>query len=265
MKVDLNQKVAVVTGAAGTIGSVTARLFAQNGAIVYMNDVNAERLQHIALEYTGLGLTVHTLAGDVSCEEDMKVLFDAATQQYGHVDILVNNAGVNVGNDQRKPTWEYDADSWRRIVDICIDSVYHCSKFALPSMIKAGGGRVINIGSVAGWLAPLRLQCAYSAAKAGIASLTRSMAIDYAKHHINVNTVVPGSILNEQLKNVIYNDPEKHKSMFEHIPLGTSGEPEDIANAVLFLASPEAKYITGCTINVDGGWSAGYALDIQNR
>lgn len=264
MKVNLKGKVVVITGAAGTIGSATARLLAENDAAVFMNDVSEERLKSVVDAYREKGLDAYAVLGDVSREDDMKALIEEASKLSGHVDILVNNAGVNVGNEDRKPTWEYSPAAWRRVMDICIDSVYHCCKYALPGMIKAGGGRIVNIGSVAGWLAPLRLQCAYSAAKAGISSLTRSMALDYAKYHININTVVPGSILNEQLRNIMYNDPVKHKSMFEHIPAGTSGEGEDIGNAVMFLASPEARYITGCTINVDGGWAAGYALDIQH-
>lgn len=263
MKVDLQDKVAVVTGAAGAIGGATAKLFAQNGATVYLNDVNAERLQDVANEFAAEGLTVYAAAGDVSREEDMKALIGAAVERYGRVDILVNNAGLNVGNDLRKPTWEYDQSAWRRVMDVCIDSVYHCSKYALPAMVQAGGGRIVNIASVAGWRAPLRLQCVYSAAKSGIENLSRSMAIDYAKHGINVNTVVPGSIMNGNMGALIYDNPEKNRSMAEHIPAGYTGEPIDIANAVLFLVSPEARYITGCTVNVDGGWAAGYALDIQ--
>ena len=265
MKVDLQGKVAVITGGAGTIGSATARLFAENGAIVYINDISAERLESAVSAFTANGLDVCGVAGDVRREEDIKALIETASKRHGYVDILVNNAGVNVGNEDRKPTWEYNPAAWRRVLDICIDSVYHCCKYALPGMIRAGGGRIVNIGSVAGWLAPLRLQCAYSSAKAGIINLTRSMAIDYAKDHINVNTVIPGSIPNDQLRSIMYNDPEKHKSMFEHIPLGAPGVGEDIGNAVMFLASPESRYITGCAINVDGGWSAGYTLDIEKE
>jgi NAD(P)-dependent dehydrogenase (short-subunit alcohol dehydrogenase family) len=262
MIVDLQGKVAVITGGAGTIGSATARLLAENGAAVCINDVSAERLESVVNAFAAQGLDVFGVAGDVRREEDMKALIEAAEARHGCVDILVNNAGVNVGNEDRKPAWEYNPDAWRRVLDICIDSVYYCSKYALPGMIRAGGGRIVHIGSVAGWLAPLRLQCAYSAAKAAIINLTRSMAIDYAKHHINVNTVIPGSIPNDQLRSIMYNDPEKHKSMFEHIPLGAPGAGEDIGNAVMFLVSPEARYITGCALNVDGGWAAGYSLDI---
>lgn len=262
MKVNLKDKVAVVTGAAGAIGSETARLLAQNGAVVYLNDVNAERLQQVADEFAAEGLAAYAVAGDVSREEDMKALIGAAVERYGCIDILVNNAGINVGNELRKPAWEYDPAAWRRVVDICIDSVYHCSKYALPSMIERGGGRIVNIASVAGWRAPLLLQSPYSAAKSGIENLSRSMAIDYAKHGINVNTVVPGSIMNGRLGTIIYDNPEKSRSMEAHIPMGHTGEPIDIANAVLFLVSSEARYITGCTVNVDGGWAAGYALEV---
>lgn len=264
MKVDLKDKVAVVTGAAGTIGSVTARMLAENGALVFLNDLDAQRVSAVTEGICAAGLSAFAVQGDVCREADMQTLIKEALERFGRIDILVNNAGVNVGNEHRKPAWEYDLGAWRRVVDICIDSVYHCCKYALPAMIQNGGGKVVNIGSVAGWMAPLRLQCAYSAAKAGISNLTRSMAIDYAKHHINVNAVVPGSIINEQIRAAIYSDPHKHKSMYEHIPMGASGEPEDIASAVMFLVSTDAKYITGCTINVDGGWAAGYAFDDQN-
>ena len=263
MKVDLKDKVAVVTGAAGAIGGATARLFAQNGGVVYMNDVNAERLKVAVEEMNAQGMKATGLAGDVRSGEDMEKLIGTAADRCGRIDILVNNAGFNVGNEWRKPVWEYDADAWRRTLDICIDSVYNCCRFTLPFMIKEGGGRIVNIGSVAGWRAPLRLQSPYSTAKSAILNLTNSLAIDYARHGVNVNSVVPGSIMNDHMGAIIYDDAFKNKSMTEHIAAGHTGEPVDIANAVLFLVSPEARYVTGCTVNVDGGWTAGYAMNVK--
>ncbi len=263
MIVDLKDKVAVVTGAAGAIGGETARLYAQNGAVVYLNDVNAERLEAAVAEMNAQGMKAFGIAGDVRSGEDMGKLIGAAADRHGRIDILVNNAGYNVTNDLRKPVWEYDEDAWRRTLDICVDSVYNCCRFALPIMMRAGGGRIVNIGSVAGWRAPLRLQSPYSAAKSAILSLTNSLAIDYARYGININSIVPGSIMNNNMGAIIYDDPFKKQSMEEHIPQGHTGEPVDIANAALFLVSPEARYITGCTLNVDGGWTAGYAADVR--
>lgn len=263
MNVDLKNKVAVVTGAAGAIGGATARLLAGNGAVVYLNDVNAEQLKSSVEEMNAQGMEAYGLAGDVRSGDDMEKLIGAAADRYGRIDILINNAGANVGNDLRKPVWEYSEDAWRRALDICIDSVYNCCRFALPLMMKAGAGRIVNIGSVAGWRAPLRLQSPYSAAKSAILSLTNSLAIDYAQYGININSIVPGSIMNPHMGAIIYDDPFKKQSMAEHIPLGYTGEPSDIANAALFFVSPEARYITGCTLNVDGGWTAGYAMNVQ--
>jgi len=263
MIVDLKDKVAVITGAAGAIGGATARLFAQNGAAVYLNDVNADRLKTAVEEMNAQGMNAFGIAGDVRSGEDMKKLIDAAAERHGRIDILVNNAGYNVGNNLRKPLWEYDEDAWRSTLDICIDSVYNCCRLVLPIMMEAGGGRIVNIGSVAGWHAPLRLQSPYSAAKSAILSLTNSLAIDYARYGINVNSIVPGSIMNNNMGAIIYDDAFKKQSMEEHIPQGHTGEPIDIANAALFLVSPEARYVTSCTLNVDGGWTAGYAARVR--
>lgn len=263
MIVDLKDKTAVVTGAAGAIGGATAQLLAQNGAVVYLNDVNAERLEAAVEEMNAQGMKAFGIAGDVRSGEDMEKLIGAAAERHGRIDILVNNAGFNVGNHLRKPVWEYDEDAWRRALDICVDSVYNCCRFALPIMMKSGGGRIVNIGSVAGWRAPLRLQSPYSAAKSAILNLTNSLAIDYARYGINVNSIVPGSIMNDHMGAIIYDDAFKKQSMAEHIPAGHPGEPIDIANAVLFLVSPEARHVTGCTLNVDGGWTAGYVAAVQ--
>lgn len=261
MKIDLKNKVALITGAAGTIGSATASALASEGAIIFLNDINEHAGSELAEQLCSENHTSYFIKGDVTNEKDMSSFVDFAISKYGHIDILVNNAGINVGNDGRRPIFDYKPSDWQKVIDVCLDSIFFCSKFTIPSMIMQNCGRIVNIGSVAGFIAPLRLQSPYSAAKAAIINITKSMALDYAKNQITVNAVVPGSILNEQLRNLIYADEDRAKSMMAHIPLGRTGKASDVANAVLYLVSDEASYVTGTSINVDGGWTCGYALD----
>jgi 3-oxoacyl-[acyl-carrier protein] reductase len=263
MKIDLKNKTALITGAAGTIGSAISMELARNGAAVYMNDVNPEAGQKLTEAIAAEGYKAVFLSGDVTKEEDIRKIVIAAAEKQGSIDILVNNVGVNVDAQFRKPIYGYDPAQWRRVTDVCLDSGYYCCKYVMPMMAEKKYGKVVNIGSVAGTIAPLRLQSPYSAAKAAIANLTRSLAMEYAQYGINVNAVVPGSIMNWQIKALIYSDPARKESMMSHIPLGYPGEPLDIANAVLFLVSDESRYITGSILNVDGGWAAGYTIDFN--
>lgn len=260
MKVDLQKKIALITGSAGTIGSAAARLLAENGAIVYVNDIHQEAGERLEERIRKNGGEAYYIAGNVINDSDIERFVKTALDRHGKIDILVNNAGCNVGAEARKPVGDYDEADWSRVIDICMDGFYSCLKYILPSMIKQESGRVINIGSVVGWRAPLRGQSPYAAAKAAIVNLTRTMAIEYGKNKVTFNAVIPGSVMNEQLRTAVYGTPEMTKSMLAHLPLNVIGEPEDIGNAILFLASPEAKYLTGCCINVDGGWASGYAL-----
>jgi 3-oxoacyl-[acyl-carrier protein] reductase len=259
MKADLSGEVALITGSAGSIGSGTAKILARNGAIVYLNDINRDAGTSLRKQIVESGGEAYFVPGSVTNDAEMRAFVQSALDGYGKVDILINNAGVNVGKEGRRPAGEYREDDWNRVIDICMDGFYSCLKYVLPGMIERKTGRVVNIGSVAGWRAPLRNQSPYSAAKAAIVNLTRTMAIEYGKYNITVNAVIPGSIMNEQLKTAVYGTPEMTESMLSHIPLGKIGAPEDIGNTILFLVSEEAEYITGCSINVDGGWASGYA------
>ena len=264
MKVDLKGKVAVITGAAGAIGSMTAKLLAESGAKVVINDLNERRGHEVAGEITKRGYDALFLKGDITNENDIVDLVNTAVREYGSIDILVNNAGVNVGNDKREILYDYDPDAWDFVVNACLDGVYYCCKHAVPVMVRQQRGKIINIGSVAGWRTPLKLQAPYCAAKAQIINLTQAMAIEYAGQGINVNAVVPGSILNTQIQSVIYGSGGVAKSMLAHIPAGHAGTPADIAHAVLYFASDASDYVHGAVINVDGGWAAGYAFDAAN-
>ena len=260
MNVDLNGKVAVVTGGAHGIGRAIVQALADNGAIVAIVDVDGEAGAGAAREVGGGCLA---LAGDVSNFSHMELVAAQVASRLGRIDILINNAGINTRSD-RVPIHEYATEDWNRILRVDLTGVFATSRAVIPEMLKGGGGRVVNISSVAG-LVPLRLQSAYVAAKAGVANLTRSMALELGPQGILVNAVAPGSTLTRGTEALFYGTDgaytEKAASLLSHIPLGRPGRPEEIANVVLFLVSPEASYVNGVVLPVDGGWIAGYTRD----
>lgn len=262
MRVDLQDQVALITGSTRGIGRAIALAFAANGADIVLNSNDDAGADETAAEVERLGRRALFLRADVSDKEQVAALFAGALDRFGRLDALVNNAGVNVGPDRRFPIHEFRDEDWHRIIATDLDGVFLCSKEAARHMVARGSGRIINIGSVAG-LVPLRLQIAFVAAKAGVANLTRGMALELAPHGIRVNAIAPGSILTEGTRELFYGagDPERRRraeSLIAHIPLGEPGKPEDIANAALFLASSASDYVTGHVLVVDGGWTCGY-------
>jgi NAD(P)-dependent dehydrogenase (short-subunit alcohol dehydrogenase family) len=193
-----------------------------------------------------------------------RAAIDAALEEvvarFGRLDILVNNAGINTAKD-RRPIHEYGRDDWDRILRVDLTGVFVVSQAAVPNLLEARGGRIVNIASVAG-LVPLRLQSAFVAAKAGVVNLTRSMALELGPSGILVNCIAPGSILTQGTRALFYDADgaysERAASLIAHIPLGRPGTPDEIAHAVLFLVAPEASYVNGAVLTVDGGWTAGY-------
>jgi 3-oxoacyl-[acyl-carrier protein] reductase len=253
MKVDLNGKAALVTGSGGFIGREIALKMAENGADIIINDLNEENGIRVVKEIEMLGRKAIYIKADVSNVDDMKSMADKAIKGFGKIDILVNNAGVNLG---RSPIHEFKDEDWDRTLEIDLSGIFRCSKPMISHMVQRKYGKIINIGSIVG-LVPLRMQCAYAAAKAGMFNLTKAMAIELAPHGILVNAIAPGSISNVSF----YSDPVKSEAILSHIPLHRSGTPEDIANMVLFLASDDSNYITGSIMVVDGGWVCGFARD----
>lgn len=254
-------KSVIITGGAGAIGSAEARAFAAGGAHVFFNDIDEEKGAALCREIEQAGGRAQFFPVSVSDGEGIGKMVEKAAADTGGIHILVNNAGYNVGGNKRKPITEYDEADVRMVTNICLDGMYHCCRFVLPYMKQAGGGKIVNTGSVTGFHAPLKWQAPYNAAKAAVHNITRTMAAAYGKYHINVNAVIPGSVMNEGLKGMVYDTDDKARSMIEHIPLGRTGRPDDIANAVCFLCSPYADYITGCLLNVDGGWAAAYSAE----
>jgi len=260
MKVDLNGKVAIVTGSGRGIGRAIALTFAENGADVVVNCRTEAEGEKVAEEIKALGRRSLFIKADVSDYAQVKEIVKQVVERFGKIDILVNNAGINVIQEGRVPIHEFSEADWERIIKVDLNGVFYCSKEVAKQMIQQKKGKIINISSIAG-IVPLRLQIAYVAAKAGVINLTRGMALELAPYNINVNCIAPGSILTEGTKILFYSDPEKTKKILSCIPLKRPGEPQDIAYAALFLASEEANYITGSTIVVDGGWTAGFVRD----
>jgi 3-oxoacyl-[acyl-carrier protein] reductase len=263
MKVQLDGQVAIVTGGAHGIGRAITQALADNGAQIAIVDIDATAGEQAASEVSSAGATCVALAGDVSDIERMEQVARQVEDRFGQIDILVNNAGINTGGG-RVPIHEYSQQDWDRIIRVDLTGVFVTSRAVIPALIKAGGGRIVNISSIAGLL-PLRLQTAYVAAKAGVANMTRSMALELGPHNILVNAVAPGSTLTRGTEQLFYGKDgtytERAASLISHIALGRPGKPEEIASAVLFLVAPEASYVTGAVLPVDGGWIAGYCRD----
>lgn len=258
MKVDLNDRIAVVTGAAGAIGRSIALMLAENGATVAVNDLGQP--DEVCAEIRERGGKARGYIADVSDVSAVNAMISAVESDLGPIDIMVNNAGINVGKN-RVPIQEFSDADWHKIIRVDLDGVFFCSRAVSASMIARRKGTIINITSVFG-LVPARLQCSFTAAKAGVANFTRSHALEVGQYGIRVNGIAPGSILTEGTRSMFYSPENKQRdSMLSHIPLGKPGDTEDIGAAVLFLASDDAKYVTGHILVVDGGWTAGYHRD----
>lgn len=255
MKVNLANKVALVTGGARGIGLATAVALAENGARVIVSDLDREAAQTLAAQIPGAS----ALRMDVADQSEVEAGFAWVASEYRHIDILVNNAGLNTLN-HRVTIDQFPPDEWDRIMEVDLRGLFLVSRSATALMLQNGGGRVVNVASVLG-LVPARLQCAFTAAKAGVINLTRAMAIELAPRNVLVNCVAPGSTLTKMTEELFYSKDATMKGradrLISHVPLARVGRPEEIAHAILFLVSPESSYITGQTLCVDGGWSAG--------
>lgn len=259
MKVELAPRVALVTGAARGIGQAIADTLADNGAKVYYSDVDAAEVRRSAAAKPG-SVAVDL---DVSNEAQIQAVTEQILRDEGRLDILINNAGVNTMR-HRVPIDQFPRDEWDRIVQIDLTGLYLVSRIVSAEMRKQKWGRIVNISSIAG-LVPLRLQCAFVAAKAGVINLTKAMALELGADGITVNAVAPGSILTEGTKKLFYGEDgmfrQAVQQMLAHVPLGRPGTTAEIAHAVLFLVAPEASYVNGAVLTVDGGWTAGYARE----
>lgn len=263
MQIDLSGQTALITGGAAGIGRAIAESLVKNHAAVALVDVAADAAAQTAEDLNRAGGRAIAIAADVSDPEMMRDAAAQVIERLGPIRILINNAGINTVKD-RRPIHEYSREDWDRIVRVDLTGVFVTSQAVVPLILSAGGGRIVNIASVAG-LVPLRLQSAFVAAKAGVVNLTRSMALELGPAGILVNCIAPGSIMTAGTRALFYGADgaysEKVASLLSHVPLARPGTPQEVAHAVLFLVAPEASYINGAVLPVDGGWTAGYMRD----
>jgi 3-oxoacyl-[acyl-carrier protein] reductase len=261
MRVDLKAKVALVTGSAEGIGKAIAIALAANGASVIVNDLESQEEQ-TTQECQKLGSSSAFIAADVSDRNEVDKLIETAESKFGRIDILVNNAGGGTPGPLRRNIHEHNEAEWHRVLKLNLDSLYYCCRAASSGMVARRDGVIINIASVLG-LVPIRLNVAYASAKAAVINFSRCTALELAPFGIRVNAIAPGSILTRRTRELFY-DAGKEKlaeSLLSHIPLGRPGNPDEIANAALFLASNASSYVTGTVLTVDGGWTAGFARE----
>jgi 3-oxoacyl-[acyl-carrier protein] reductase len=245
----LDGQVALITAAAGAgIGQATARVLAAAGAAVVITDIDTKRTTKVAdalTEQTGREVLGRSL--DVTDEAGVAAVVGEIVHERGRIDVLVNNAGTS----EPAPLWETSLESWRRVVDVCLTGHFLLMRAVLPQMIERGAGSIVNIASIEAWTSGTPGNTAYHAAKAGVLALTRSVAGQVAPYGVRVNGVAPGLVPNPFLSRML---PADHlQRLQDQIPLGRQIDPEDIANAVLFLVAETGRSITGEIINVSGG------------
>ena len=248
----LKDKVALITGASVGIGRHTALMFAGAGATVVVNSQSA-RGQAVAAQIADEGGEALFIQGSVENADDAKRIVDKTVDAYGRLDILVNNAGIVLPGTVDNMSIE----DWDRTIAVNVRGVFLISQCAVQQMLKQGGGTIVHNGSIAG-VKGLKDRAAYSASKGAVVALTRAMALDYVDKHIRVNCVNPGTTLTPSLQDRInaFDDPVAAKKMFvSRQPMGRLGEPDEIASAILYLASDDASFVTGETLNVDGGFT----------
>ena len=250
----LRGKVAFITGAGMGMGREAAVLFAEQGARVIVADIEGKAAQEtVGLVERVKGEAV-AVKGDVALEADVARMIAEGVRRFGALHVLYNNAGV-LWKDRDRSVLETDNDAWDRVMAINLKSVFWVTKHGIPHLRAAGGGSIINTGSVSALVGFTRAQDAYTAAKGGLISLTKSLAIQFAKDQVRCNVIHPG-IIDTPLQAPYLTDAIR-KEFETGIPLGRIGKPRDIANVALFLASDESSFMTGAELVVDGGFTAG--------
>lgn len=245
MSKKLEGKVALVTGGAQGIGRAIALLFAREGAKVVISDINLEKARETCREVESLGQEALAIGGNVAAASEAEAMVHQAVEKFGRLDILVNNAGIT--RDQ--VLLRMKEEDWDLVLAVNLKGTFHCTKAALRPFLKQKGGKVINIASVTGQMGNAG-QANYAASKAGIIGFTKSIAREYAHRNIQVNAVAPGFIDTAMSQAI----PQKDREfLIKQIPMERLGTPEDVAEAVLFLSSSAADYITGQVLNINGG------------
>ncbi|HEY1236897.1 MAG TPA: SDR family oxidoreductase [Solirubrobacterales bacterium] len=240
----LDGKVCVITGAASGIGAETARLFAEEGARVVGVDIEDGAEGELKLR------------ADVSDEHSVRDMYEQAAGEMGRIDVLFNNAGINPTDDVS--VLETSVETWQRVQDINLKSVFLCCKYGIPHLLDAGGGSVINTASFVATMGAAVSQISYTASKGGVLSLSRELGVEFGKRGVRVNALCPGPVNTPLLQELFAKDPEKAARRLVHLPMGRFAEAREIAQGALFLASDDSSYVTASTFLVDGGLSGAY-------
>jgi NAD(P)-dependent dehydrogenase (short-subunit alcohol dehydrogenase family) len=244
----LDGKVCVITGAAGGIGTATAEVFAREGAKV----VGVDLLEHSIGELA--------LRADVTDEQAVTGAYARVCDELGRIDVLFNNAGISPNDDAS--VLETSLEAWERVQAVNLRSVFLCCKHGIPHLLDAGGGSVINTASFVAVMGSATSQISYTASKGGVVALSRELGVEFAKRGVRVNALCPGPVDTPLLQELFAKDPERAARRMVHVPMGRFGRAEEIANAVLFLASDESSFVNAATFVVDGGISAAYTTPL---
>jgi NAD(P)-dependent dehydrogenase (short-subunit alcohol dehydrogenase family) len=247
----LENKVALITGGASGMGASMARIFAREGAKVVVADMLEAEGREVAAEITRNNGSAIFQKLDVSSEAEWRAAIDATLAAYGKLDILVNDAGISGSAEEDL----FDAAAWNKIMAVNSTGTFLGMKFAIPEMKKSGGGSIVNISSISGVTGQRGIHVAYNASKGAVRTLTKAAAVQHGRDNIRVNSVHPG-LMPPMRTSGRTADPAVRAKMLEGVPLRRDGRVEEVANAVLFLASDEASYITGVELYVDGGFLA---------
>jgi len=248
----LEGKVAVITGAGGGMGREAALLFCEEGARVCVADVDADAAQKTAAEAGDAFAT----KVDVADSDSVREMYEQTVERYGGIDVLYNNAGISPPDDDSILVTEPDA--WQRVQDVNTKGVYLCCKHGIPHLLERGAGSVINVASFVALVGAATSQISYTASKGAVLSLSRELAVQFARQGIRVNALCPGPVETPLLLRIFGDDPEAYERRRVHLPMGRLAKSREIVNAALFLASDESSYVNGTTFLVDGGLTAAY-------
>jgi NAD(P)-dependent dehydrogenase (short-subunit alcohol dehydrogenase family) len=245
-------KVAVITGAGGGMGRDAARLFSDEGASVCVADVDGG-----AAEESAAGCReAFAVQVDVADEDGVRAMYAQTAERYGGIDVLYNNAGISPADDAA--ILETEADAWDRVQAVNTRGVYLCCKHGIPYLLARGGGSVINVASFVALVGAATSQISYTASKGAVLSMSRELAVQFARQNVRVNALCPGPVETPLLLRIFGDDPAAYERRRIHLPMGRLAKPREIVNAALFLASDESSYVNGATFLVDGGLTAAY-------
>jgi NAD(P)-dependent dehydrogenase (short-subunit alcohol dehydrogenase family) len=251
----LDGKVALITGGGSGMGAIASTLFSSEGAKVVLTDVADDAGESIAAEVGAHGGDALYIHADVSVEADAEAMVKATVDRFGGLHVLYNNAGVMLNEDGS--VTDNEESVWDTTLGINVKGVAFGCKYGVPAMIASGGGSIINVASFVAWMGAATSQTAYTASKGAVLSMTREIAVEYAREGVRCNALCPGPIDTPLLAELL-SDPARRQRRFVHIPMGRLGRAEELAKAALFLASDDSSFMTGASLVVDGGITAAY-------